>query len=184
MHTSDPALSKTTIALHWLVAIFFITILVVGLVMTSNEIRSLYPIHKSFGVIILPIVLIRILWRLKEGWPQPVGTVIAWEHMLARVIHWVLILGTLAFPLSGAIMSIAGGRGLDIFGLVIVAMNIVNGEVAPLSAQLASMAKNIHVTLPPVMIAAIALHVIGALKHHFLGKDATFTRMFGCNRPR
>lgn len=184
MNTPVQALSKTTISLHWIVAIFIIVIMAVGKIMTSNEIYSLYPIHKSFGAILLPIVVIRILWRIKEGWPSPVGPVVAWEHFLAKMVHWVLILGTLAFPLSGAIMSIAGGRGLEVFGVFLVAMNMVNGEVAPLNGELAAFAKNIHLSLLPIMIVAILLHVAGALKHHFVAKDATLTRMLGCTKCR
>ena len=182
MEPSIQPLSKSTIALHWIVAIMFIAILTVGKVMTSNEIYSLYPIHKSFGALFLIFALWRIILRMKEGWPLPAGPVIAWENLLARIVHYVLILGTLAMPLSGAIMSIAGGRGLDIFGLVLVSVNIVNGEPAALNGELASAAKNIHLSLPPIMVIAIVLHIAGALKHHFVAKDATLTRMLACKK--
>lgn len=179
MNHPVPALSKTTIALHWLVAAFFLTILAVGNIMKSNEIFSLYPIHKSFGAIFLVLAVARLVWRIKEGWLPAAGPVVAWEHLLAKMVHWVLLLGTLAFPLSGAIMSIAGGRGLDIFGLVIVGMNMVNGEVVPLNTELAASAKDTHLSLLPIMILAVLLHVAGALKHHYMAKDATLTRMLG-----
>lgn len=184
MEPSIQPLSKSTIALHWIVAILFIVMLIVGKVMTSNEIYSLYPIHKSFGVIFLLFAVWRTVLRMKEGWLQPAGHIVAWEHLLARLVHYVLILGTLAMPLSGAIMSIAGGRGLDVFGLVLVSMNIVNGEPAPLNGELAAMAKNIHLSLPPIMVIAIVLHIAGALKHHYIAKDATLTRMLACKKCR
>lgn len=182
MNYSVQPLSKMTVCLHWIVAACIIVMMIVGNVMAENEIYSLYPIHKSIGAILLPIVLVRVLWRIKEGWPSPVGSTVAWEHFIARFIHWVLILGTLAFPLSGAIMSIAGGRGLEVFGLSIVAANMINGEAAPLNGEIAGLAKNIHESLLPIMLIAIVLHVVGALKHHFISKDVTLSRMFGCTK--
>ncbi|MGY0400274.1 MAG: cytochrome b, partial [Ostreibacterium sp.] len=114
MKDSYKRLSHLTISLHWLVGLTIIGLIAVGLYMSENEVYALYPIHKSLGMIIFVFILLRILWRIKNGWIEDIGDK-PWENKLARIIHWVLIIGTLLFPISGIVMSGAGGKGLSIF---------------------------------------------------------------------
>lgn len=179
MKDTPQRFSHITIALHWLVGLTIISLIAVGIYMEETQAYSLYPIHKSVGIIILGFILVRIVWRMMNGWPKPVGDTVAWEHTLAKVIHWVLIIGTLLFPVSGMIMSGAGGYGLEVFGLELLAANIVDGKSVPLNGELAGAAHSLHGLLGNVMIAAIILHVGGALKHHFIKHDKTLVRMLG-----
>ena len=175
-------LSPITRALHWLVALTIITMLAVGFYMASNEVWSLYPIHKAFGVIALLIILPRILWRLKNGWPTPVRHYPTWEHKLALATHWVLILGTVIMPISGFIFSAAGGYGVDVFGFVIAPANhnpANPNEVIPFNAALSNAGHETHELVGYLMVIAIVLHVAGALKHHIIDKDRTLLRMLG-----
>lgn len=175
-------LSPITRALHWLVALIIITMLAVGFYMATYEVWSLYPIHKAFGVLALLIILPRILWRLKNGWPTPVREYPTWEHKLALTTHWVLILGTLIMPISGFIFSGASGHGVDVFGLVIVPMNpdpANSHEVIPYNETMAGIGHETHEIVGYLMVIAIVLHVAGALKHHIIDKDRTLLRMLG-----
>lgn len=61
--------SPVTIILHWLIAFVMIGMLAVGFYMDIFHAYWLYPIHKSIGVIILAFILLRVVWRLKNGWP-------------------------------------------------------------------------------------------------------------------
>lgn len=172
--------SKLTISLHWLVAISIIMLMVVGIYMSNNDVYSLYPIHKSIGILIFAVILVRVVWRLKNGFPEPVGNYSSIEHILAKLVHWVLLIGTVMFPISGMMMSGAGGHGLEVFGVQLLAENVnAAGEAVPLNAQAAKLGYNMHGLLGKVFIAAIALHVIGALKHHIVDKDGTLRRMLG-----
>ncbi len=182
MKDTQEKLSTLTIALHWLVALTIIGLIAVGIYMEENEAFSLYPIHKSVGVLIFSVVLVRIVWRLINGWPEPLREYEVWEHSLAKLVHWVLIIGTVAFPLSGMIMSGAGGYGIPLFGLELVPMNVdpANAEkIVPYNKDIAGIAHEIHVLLGDIMIVAIILHVAGALKHHIADKDQTLRRMIG-----
>jgi cytochrome b561 len=181
MDTQDK-LSTTTRVLHWLVALIIITMLAVGFYMATFEVWSLFPIHKAFGVIALLIILPRVLWRLKSGWPVTVREYPTWEHKLAVVTHWVLILGTLIMPISGFIFSGAGGHGVDVFGLVLAPMNpdpTNPHEVIPFNATVADIGHETHEIVGYIMAIAIVLHIAGALKHHIIDKDRTLLRMFG-----
>lgn len=184
MRDTASQLSKTTIILHWIVALSMIGLLGVGLYMEQTSTYALYPLHKSFGVIIFFVILARVIWRVMNGWPQPASQYQAWEHNLAKVVHWVLIIGTVAMPISGMMMSGAGGHGISVFGLELLASNPdpANAhKVIPLNKEMAEIGHTVHGLLGKVLIAAIVLHIAGALKHHLIDKDGTLRRMLGKN---
>lgn len=175
-------LSPTTIALHWIVGLSIIGLLAVGQIMDSFEIYALYPIHKALGFLIFFVILARVLWRLTNGWPTPVSQYQRHEQILSKLIHWLLIIGTVLMPISGFMMSALGGHGVDVFGLEVVARNPDPAnpqEVIALHAGLAGLGHEVHGMLGKVLMAAVALHIVGALKHHFADKDATLRRMLG-----
>lgn len=175
-------LSKQTIFLHWIVAFFMIALLASGLYMAETETYSLYFWHKSFGVLIVAFVLWRIYWRIKNGWLTPVRQYAAWEMTLAKVVKWVLIIGTIMMPISGMMMSGLGGHGIPFFGLELLARNpdpADPSQVVPINETLAFVGKVIHGLGGKILIAAVLLHMAGALKHHFIDKDDTLNRMKG-----
>lgn len=182
MKDSRERLSHTTIALHWVVALFVIMLMGVGMYMAENEVRSLYPLHKSMGMVALVFILWRVIYRLMNGFPPAAANYKAWEQTLSKVVHWVLLIGTLLFPFSGMIMSAMGGHGLYLFGLEVFASNpnpAMPGKNMPINKELAGFAKEMHETLGPIMLVAIVLHIAGAYKHHLMDKDGTLRRMLG-----
>lgn len=176
--------SPTTIALHWIVGLTMIGLLAVGVYMAETETYFLYQWHKSFGVAIFAVILLRVVWRLKNGWPTPVSQYKKWEHTLAKIVHWTLIIGTLLMPISGFLMSAVGGHGVDFFGIELVARN-ANPENArealPHNETIAGLAHEIHEYAGFAIIGALVLHIAGAIKHHAVDKDATLRRMLGKN---
>lgn len=173
---------KVAIALHWLIAIVIIGMICLGLYISKNEAYYLMPTHKSIGILIFVFVVWRLLLRLFKGFPEAMGKPSAFQQLLARLVHWVLLLGSVLFPLSGMVMSAMGGRGLQVFGAEIFPMNMVNGRPAAINNDIAEMASNVHEMLVPVMIGAIALHIIGVIYHQFIVKDGTLARMLGCTK--
>ena len=175
-------LSTTTVRLHWIVAIMMICLLAVGIYMAETKTYALYDWHKSFGVLIVVFVLWRIYWRMKNGWPTPVRDYPSHEKMLSKLSHWLLIIGTLLMPMSGFIMSAIGGHGVDFFGIELVARNpdpVDPTKVIPHNGPVAGTAHTMHNIGGYVIVAALVLHIIGALKHHISDKDGTLRRMMG-----
>jgi len=79
-------------------------------------------------------------------------------------------------------MTIAGGRGLEVFGLEVIGANIDPAnpdKTLPLLAPLAGVAHQMHGVVSNLVIVALVLHIIGALKHHVIDKDNTLKRMLG-----
>lgn len=179
MSNESPSLGIVSRGLHWLIAFVMIGMIIFGLYITNTESWPLMGTHKSIGTLIFVFVVWRLILRLTCGFPTPLGNPPFLQHLLAMIVHWVLLLGTVLFPLSGMVMSAMGGRGLSVFGTELVAANIVDGKPAPINESLAGLARTIHEVLVPVMIVAIVLHIIGALYHHFIVKDDTLRRMTG-----
>ena len=173
--------SPITIALHWVIALTMIGMIGIGFYMSTFEVYALYDWHKVVGVVIFAVVLLRVWWRIKQGWPVPVRTYPTLEHRLAQVTHWVLIVGTVLMPISGMLYSGLGGWGIKVFGWVMVAgnKNPATGQTEPIHAGLAQLGEFIHEWLGYVLVAAIILHLTGALKHHLFDKDRTLLRMLG-----
>lgn len=175
-------LSATTIALHWLVAVSIIGLLLVGVYMVETKAYGLYPWHKSFGVIVFLIVLVRVGWRILNGWPEPIRQYPDLERITAKVVHWILILATVLMPVSGFLMSSLGGHGVDLFGVELVARNPDPEnpkKVLAHNGDLAGLAHSIHHWVGYILFTAVILHIAGALKHHLMDKDGTLSRMLG-----
>lgn len=175
-------LSKISITLHWTIAIAIISLIGFGLYMVSlprtNEMKfQYYDLHNSFGILVMIIALVRIYWRIKNGWPKALGGAQVWEARLKIAAHWTLIVATLALPVSGILSRIGAGWGIKFFGITLSPFARVD-NVAPYPA-LGELASSIHYYGGRVLIAVIILHVLAALKHHYLDRDGTLRRMSG-----
>lgn len=169
-------LSRQTIFWHWLTALSFIAIFALGYYLSglprSPEKGELIGIHKSLGALFLLIAAARIIWRIKEGAIPPASAAPTWQEKAAKSVHGLLMLATLSMPISGIAMSIGGGRGIDIFGWTLIGA----GEKIEWLQQVGG---SIHGYSVNIIIAVLALHILGAIKHHVVDKDSTLTRMFG-----
>lgn len=181
--TSSPRnLSRISIGFHWAVAITMIGLVLAGFTMKYLEVWFLYPIHKSIGILALLIIVPRVLWRLKEGWPTPASEYQRHEQILSKSVHWVLIIATVAMPLSGLLLSGASGHGFGIFQWELFPANhsLENpDEVIAFSESGYALGAAIHQWVGFILAASVVLHIAGALKHHFMDKDGTLRRMLG-----
>jgi cytochrome b561 len=178
---SPSRLSGLTIALHWTVAAGVLGLIALGLYMVQREAWPLYHLHKSIGLLVFCAIIVRVLWRLKNGLPKPVRVFSRMEHRAAVFAHALLLLATLAMPLTGMLYSAASGHGFGIFGATLVSENHdpASSAVVPRDAQLSDGGQTAHGVIGYLLLALIALHVGGAMKHHFLDRDRTLLRMLG-----
>ena len=162
--------------LHWTIAVLVLLIGVVGLVMGELP-RSprwfwVYTAHKSLGLAVLALVLVRIGWRLYAGAPPPVPGTPRWQAWMASAVHVLLYAMVLAMPFSGWLYDSASGlRPLRWFGQVEVPK-----LVAP-DPALADAAHATHEWLFWLLVLLVLAHAGAALYHHFVRHDATLARM-------
>lgn len=189
MYDSKQKLSNTTVALHWIIGLTIIGMWALGYYMATTRTYSLWPVHKSTGTVIFLLILVRVFWRIKNGWPQPVSVYSRVEQNLAKMVHWTLIVAMVVMPLSGLVSSYAGGYDMTVFGWQILPDNpnhaivpadaIHKLKVSPRSEALHDFLGQVHVIFAWILAGAVMLHVTGALKHHLVDKDGTLRRMFG-----
>lgn len=181
MRDQSTKLSATTIGLHWLIAVAMIAMLAFGLYledMPRGEAKSaLMWWHKGIGVAILAFALWRLGVRLVEGFPAALSRGPDWQERTAGITHWFLLLGTLFMPVSGIMMSMGSGRAIDVLGLFTI-------PAAAKNELLHEAGEIIHGVGSKLLIAAILLHVVGALKHQIIDKDGTIARMTGRRAPQ
>ncbi len=160
---------------HWITALLVIGMLCAGLYMTGLENSpqkfQIYGLHKSIGVTILLIVVLRILWKSVTVRPEELATHKKWERALARLVHFFLYFAILTMPLSGWAMSSAKNFPVSVFGLFTLP-NIVGPNPG-----LAGLLAEYHEILAWALMGAIGLHFAGAIKHHIIDRDETLRRM-------
>ena len=168
--------------LHWTIALLVIGMLVGGLSMTSmpNSMDKLqvYAIHKSLGITILSLMLIRFAWRGVDPRPRAVAGMAPAVAFLAHAVHRLLYVALIAMPISGWVYNSASGFPLAWFKL----FNLP-ALVAP-DPAIKALAHSVHETLAWTIILLLAAHVAGALKHHFIDRDDTLRRMLPFLKPR
>lgn len=175
IRNNSQAWGSLSIALHWLTLILILSLAMVGLIMTDLANGPLkiqvYALHKSFGLTVLALTIIRLLWRLFSITPEIIINTPAWQKWIAKLTHGLLYLLLFAMPISGWLYNSAAGFPLKYFGLF---------KLPKLSAydpELKQLAGDAHTTFFYILASLMLIHAAAALKHHYLDKDNTLTRM-------
>lgn len=170
-----------SLALHWLTALMILGLVVVGLAMQelSNSPTKIqvYALHKSIGLTVLALTVLRLLWRLVAGVPQPEPGLPRWQQAAASVSHGLLYVILLAMPLSGWLYNSASGFPLKWFGLFSLP------RLSGYDADVKAFALAAHETLFLLLAAIVTVHALAALKHHYLDRDRTLVRMLPLIKP-
>ncbi|WP_038497013.1 cytochrome b [Collimonas arenae] len=168
--------SIPAIVLHWLVAILIVAAFTLGLTMV--DIPGLTPTklkyfswHKWLGVTVFALACLRLLWRKTNGAPPYPASMQPWQQTAAHGLHIFLYVLIFAVPLSGYFYSLAAGVPVTYLGIWPMPVLIApNPDLKPIL-------KLVHYTLNMIMLGAVSLHVLAALKHHFIDRDGVLKRM-------
>ncbi|RVC56962.1 MAG: cytochrome b [Mesorhizobium sp.] len=166
------------IVLHWLIGIIFIGQFVLGFVMMRIESQrtafELIQLHKSFGFLLLGLIIPRIAWRLGNIVPALPSSVGGLERQAAPLAHFALYLFQITLPLSGwALVSVST---LEIPSMPFNLFVMPNLPLA-VSDAAESFWTAAHWYLAYAGIALVVLHVLAALRHHFWLRDSVLARM-------
>jgi len=163
-----------TQALHWISLLAVVSAIATGWIMEDlpkgPAKLQVVNLHASFGVLIMTLTLVRLLWRnaapavapLERPW---------WLYVAAKAMQVALYALLVAIPLSGLLMMAAKGRGFDVFGLFTIA------PLMQLDRGLAHSLEEIHEVMANLMIGLVGLHTLAALLHQFVLKDGVLLRM-------
>lgn len=176
--TSTPArwhYAAPAIILHWTLAILIAAMVGVGWYMmyTEDEPGSerFFNLHKSVGIVVFALVLLRIVWRLTHK-PAPLPpSVPRWEVTASLLAQRVLYACMFLLPVIGFIGASYSEEGIRFFGQQLPRLVTVDKDTAERFF-------GIHIVLAWTMVAIIVLHAAGGLKHLLLDKDGVFQRMW------
>jgi cytochrome b561 len=188
--------TKVAVVLHWLIAIAIFGMFALGWYMSElpkeapkqlafdlfdlgiytwplaeeASPRTFYfNLHKSIGVTLFALIILRILWRITHKPPAMLSSYKALERKLATGVHHMLYLLMVALPVSGIIMATYSKYGIKWFGIDFIAG--LDDKV------LRDTFKEVHEIVGFLMVLILVLHIVGAIKHKFIDKDATMKRM-------
>jgi cytochrome b561 len=166
--------------LHWIVVLLVITQFILARIAhelpLGLEKLAMLARHKSVGITILLLVVIRLIWRWMNPTPALPDTLKPYERVLAKVTHGGLYLLLFAMPITGWIMSSARNFPVSWWGLV-----QLPDFVAP-NRPLYDAMHATHETLAWLLALTALLHIAAALKHHFILKDDVLRRMLPFTR--
>jgi cytochrome b561 len=177
--------TRTAMALHWIIAILIICNVVLGLSADSlpdDWVRPVIDTHKSIGITVLGLVLLRILWRASHRPPPLPAAFPSWERIAAHVAHFLLYLLMIALPLSGWLHDSAwkgaATHPMHLFGLVPwPRIGYVMNLDPVLKESLHDRFGALHTWLGYALYALLAMHVGGALKHEWIDRKSVLKRM-------
>ena len=169
----DPLLRR----IHWATAVLFIAAMLIGCYCgyqppgTSPR-RELLEVHKSLGVTLFVLAILRILVRSATAAPPEPRSFGRVERVAARLNHWALYLVLLAMPITGYMFSSAGGYSLKYFWLFSWP-RLFAGDKA-----VAEIGEVTHDTLAYFVYLVVGLHIAATLWHVLVKKDETLARMW------
>ncbi|TMM54297.1 cytochrome b/b6 domain-containing protein [Sulfitobacter sabulilitoris] len=177
-HARYGTVSKT---FHWLTALLILTLIPLGLVAnawpydTSEQLAVkalLFSVHKTFGVTVFFVALLRIAWAISQPKPGLLHADRKLESWAAETAHWVLYGSLIVVPLSGWIHHAATTGFAPIWWPFGQSLPFI-----PKDPDFAEIFAGLHEVFVWVLIVTLAAHIGGALKHHVIDRDATLRRM-------
>lgn len=181
MYNTESQYGLLTIFLHWLVAAVVIGLFALGYWMVDLGYYDGWhkkgpDLHKSIGIILFMVMIFRVIWRKKQIKPTPLKSHSKLEKQLGHLVHLFLYGLLFIIMVSGYLISTADGRGIEVFQLFQVP------SIGELINNQEDIAGSIHKYIAYALMLFVVLHVLAALKHHFINKDRTLKRMLGINK--
>lgn len=187
---AQPHYHPVAIALHWIIALAALAQLALGwwmidLPKSPPGLRAgWFNVHKSIGLTIGLLMLVRIGWRLRHRPPTLPASLPTWQVRAAHASHLLLYVCLIVLPVTGYLGSSFTRYPIKYFGMTLPHW----GWDAPALKEICS---QVHFATVCLLMAVLALHVAAALKHLLIARDGVFQRMWpagagqraGANRP-
>jgi len=159
-------------------AVLILSLIAVGFLMTQDWLPHRFTVfqwHKSFGITVLLLSVLRLIWRLTHKPPALPAGMKTWEIWAAKLTHigfYVLMIGV---PLLGWAMVSASPLPIENKLFFLIPLPDMPGITA--SKDATERLKDFHEIGAKLILLLFILHVGAALKHHFIAKDGILARM-------
>ncbi len=183
--------TKLAIWLHWLVAIGIFVNIALAWTWPSvpdAQVRPLIDLHKSIGITVLGLAIMRLLWRFTHTPPALPTRYQRWEITTSHIAHWTLYLLIFTMPITGwlhdSAFKDAAAHPILLFGIVPFPRIAAVAALDPVTKEhMHHLFGQMHEITAKVVYAVVALHILGALKHQFLDKEREIQRMWFWGTP-
>jgi len=181
LKNSTSQFGLVSIVLHWIIALLTLGLFGLGVWMVDldyySEWYQLAPwLHKGIGVTLVALSVARWFWQLINLRPLPVASVPKWQQVSAHIVHVLMTILIVLIGLTGYFLVTAKGHVLSVFDLVYIPATLTG------IANLEDVMGDLHKLSAYLLMSLVVLHVVAALKHHFVNKDETLLRILG-RRP-
>jgi cytochrome b561 len=169
--------------LHWLIAVLIVVqwflataAEAAGAEKATHPIAALHELtllarHKSVGLTIFALAVVRLIWRFVSPPPPLPSTMSRWQVLFAKATHFAFYALLFLLPMSGLVMSAASNFPVSYFGLF-----TIPNVVAPDEA-LEHVMKHRHHQLFTALFVIAVIHIAAALKHQFFDRDDVLRKM-------
>jgi len=161
--------------IHWATAVLIAWLFYLGLTMVDLPLSPLkfetYALHKSLGLTVLALLVLRLIWRSLTPPPPLPDEMKRRDAALAKAVHHGIYVLLVVIPLTGWLYSSATASPANYFGFFTVPDLIGTSEAT------GKVLRWIHDIAGKLLLLLLALHVVGALKHHFVDRDDVLNRM-------
>lgn len=178
IRNSSARYGLVAIIIHWIVAVTVIGLFALGYWMVDltyyhDWYKRAPDIHRSIGLLLLGLMVVRVVWRAINSSPSPLSSHKRWEVVMAHAAHGLLYVLLFVAMASGYLISTADGSAISVFGWFDVPS--LTGQIKGLE----DIAGTVHYWSTWAIVGLASVHAAGALKHHFIDRDTTLRRMSG-----
>ncbi|AHC38988.1 cytochrome b [Ehrlichia muris] len=162
--------------MHWLTGIPIILMLIMGFCLKMEvfpdnfPIGKFYSLHKSTGIILLFLLILRLICRLNSNIPPYPKNFSHFLALISKITHTSLYITVIGMAISGYVMSSASGKAIDFFLFNVPLLIDSNTDIA-------NAAQQSHNICAYMLSTLIIVHILAALKHKFIDKDNIFNRI-------
>ena len=175
-YSASSRYDAVAMALHWIIAVGVLAQILLGLWMIDIPKQPVgvraywFNLHKSIGITVGLLVLVRVGWRLTHRPPPLPATTPTWQLQAAKASHVLLYVCMVTMPLAGYLGSVFSGYPIKYFGSPLPGWGWKDDGLKEFFST-------VHYAVAMTFIALIAVHVMAALKHGLIDRDGVFQRM-------
>ncbi len=175
MENTATAYDPVAKTLHWLMFLLLLAQFIVAFIMPEIK-RGVVPetyikLHLSFGIVILLVIVLRLLWRLNRPVPPADDSLPPRQQKAARAMHWIFYFLLLVLPFMG--WAAASARDWEIIPFGIMTLPYL----LPAGTKIGHLIGDVHAVLSWSLLGLIGLHIALALYHYFIVRDRVLQRM-------
>jgi len=162
--------------LHWLVALIMISLIAIGWYTSGLDDETvlywrMLDLHVALGLSIFMLFFIKVTWMILSPGPDFVPGLASWERLVARLVHGFFVIAIALIPVAGFLYIASDGEPVNIYDLVEIP------DIGSYSKTVRNTIYDIHMYTAYTVAALIVVHIMAALKHHFIDLDDTLRRI-------